>query len=118
MGYARGQRRWHDCSRNGGRRPTLWSDANGEGHVMPETAHNNVQESVSQRIRVAVISPVRIYRQGLTHLLEKEDGVELAGTAPGVDEAAPLLARTGIDVILLDMTGDMAGKRGLEALHR
>src|SRR5882757_1418709 len=84
---------------------------------MPETAHNS-QENVNQRIRVVVISPIRIYLQGLAHLLEKEGGVELAGTAPGVGEAGPLLERTGIDVILLDMTGDMAGARGLEALHR
>lgn len=75
-------------------------------------------EEPAQLIRVAVISPVRIYVQGLAHLLGEEAGVELAGTAPGVDAASPLLARTDVDVILLDMTGDMAGERGLAALHR
>lgn len=75
-------------------------------------------EEPAELIRVIVVSPVRIYVQGLAQLLGEEAGVELAGTAPGVDAAAALLARAGVDVILLDMTGDMAGERGLAALAR
>jgi two-component system nitrate/nitrite response regulator NarL len=69
-------------------------------------------------LRVVVISPVRIYVQGLARLLDAEPGIHLAGTAGGVDTAVPLPARSDADVILLDMTGDMAGERGLAALHR
>lgn len=72
----------------------------------------------TQVIRVAVISPVRIYLQGLTHLLEAEEDVRLVGTAPGVGAAAALLAGADVDVVLLDMTGEMAGGPGLDALYR
>ncbi len=69
-------------------------------------------------IRVAVISPVRIYLQGLTHLLRTESGVQVVGTAPGVGAAEAFLAGAAVDVVLLDMTGAMAGERGLDALYR
>ncbi|VVJ17640.1 Uncharacterised protein [Amycolatopsis camponoti] len=69
-------------------------------------------------LRVVVISPVRIYVEGLARLLDAEPGIRLTGTAGGVDTAVPLLDRPDVDVILLDMTGDMAGERGLTALHR
>lgn len=69
-------------------------------------------------IRVAVISPVRIYLQGLTHLLRTEDGVQVVGTAPGVGAAEALLSGAAVDVVLLDMTGAMAGEPGLDALYR
>ncbi|MFC0541501.1 LuxR C-terminal-related transcriptional regulator [Kutzneria chonburiensis] len=75
-------------------------------------------EEDRQPIRVAVISPVRVYVQGLAHLMAPAPDVTLAGTASGVDDAADLLERARADVILLDMTGDMAGERGLAALHR
>jgi len=69
-------------------------------------------------IRVVVISGVRIYLQGLAHLLRAEEGFEVTGTASGVESAVPLLRQARVDVVLLDMTGDMAGERGLDALHR
>ena len=77
----------------------------------------NGRAAVGESIRIVVISPVRVYLQGLAHLLRVDDGVDLVGTAPGVDEAVTLLGRAHVDVILLDMTGDMAGERGLGALH-
>jgi len=70
-------------------------------------------QGAGRPIRVAVISPVRIYVQGLAHLLAAESGIELAGTAPGVEAA---LDQRDIDVFLLDMTGSPGG-RGLDALH-
>ena len=82
------------------------------------TRLGDLVEEDRQPIRVAVISPVRVYVQGLACLLDLATDVELAGTASGVDGAAELLARAPADVILLDMTGDMAGARGLAALHR
>jgi DNA-binding NarL/FixJ family response regulator len=83
---------------------------------MDETV--NGLSTTGRRIRVVVISPVRIHLEGLAHLLETEDGVELAGTAPTLDAVAPLLSRRPVDVVLLDMTGDMAGERGLDVLLR
>ncbi|MEV7323512.1 response regulator transcription factor [Streptomyces sp. NPDC093970] len=78
----------------------------------------NSGTTVAQVIRVAVISPVRVHLQGLAHLLEMEEGVRLVGTAPAVGAAQPLLAGAAADVVLLDMTGDMAGEPGLDALYR
>jgi two-component system, NarL family, nitrate/nitrite response regulator NarL len=69
------------------------------------------------RMRVVVVSPVRIYRQGLGRLLEGEDGVELTGTVDEAAAVAPLLDRPGVDVVLLDMTGDLAGRAGLAVLR-
>ncbi len=68
-------------------------------------------------MRVVVVSPVRIYRQGLARLLEAEDGIELTGTVAAVAAVRPLLARPGVDVLLLDMTGDLAGRPGLDVLR-
>lgn len=71
-----------------------------------------------QGIRVVVISPVRIYLQGLAQLLDGEDGLQLVGTAADVVAAQSLLAGADVDVVLLDTTGDMAGEAGLDALYR
>ncbi|MGW1209363.1 LuxR C-terminal-related transcriptional regulator [Streptomyces sp. NPDC002499] len=65
-----------------------------------------------------VISPVRIYLQGLAQLLDGEDGLQLVGTAPDVGVAQSLLVGADVDVVLLDTTGDMAGEAGLDALYR
>ncbi|MYW92494.1 response regulator transcription factor [Amycolatopsis rubida] len=71
-----------------------------------------------QAIRVVVVSQVRIYRQGLAHLLDVEDGFELVAATSEADTAVTLPGQARIDVLLLDMTGDMAGSHGLETLHR
>lgn len=78
----------------------------------------NSGTTMTQVIRVAVISPVRIHLQGLAHLLETEEDVRLVGTAPGVGAADALLTAADIDVVLFDMTGEMAGEPGLDELHR
>jgi DNA-binding NarL/FixJ family response regulator len=77
-------------------------------------------ETIDERelVRVAAISPVRVYAQGLTQLFHKEHGIELVWSTPGIDAAERLLAHGGVDVILLDMTGDIAGDRGLVMLYR
>jgi len=69
-------------------------------------------------IRVLVISPVRIYVEGLTHLLQKEPGIELAGTASILEEAMPFLDRSYVDVVLFDLTADVGEGRGMDAVHR
>jgi DNA-binding NarL/FixJ family response regulator len=69
-------------------------------------------------IRVLVISPVRIYLEGLTQLLRAEAGIELTGTAATVPEAVPVLHRSPVDVVLLDLTTDMAECRGVDTIHQ
>ncbi|MEV6871445.1 response regulator transcription factor [Amycolatopsis sp. NPDC051128] len=68
-------------------------------------------------LRVAVVSPVRIYLEGLAQLLNAEDGVGLVESASAVEAAASLLKPAQVDVVLVDMTGGMAGERGLDALR-
>jgi two-component system, NarL family, nitrate/nitrite response regulator NarL len=73
---------------------------------------------VIRPMRVVVISEVRIYRQGLAQLFGAEDGVELAGTVPQVADVSAVLGRAEGDVILLDMTGERGGERGMAALRQ
>jgi two-component system, NarL family, nitrate/nitrite response regulator NarL len=57
-------------------------------------------------VRVFVLSPVRIYREGLAHVVGEEPGIRVAGSAPSLEEAVPLLGATLIDVVLLDVSMD------------
>src|SRR5688572_28198088 len=58
---------------------------------------------MSSCIRVLVISPVTLYRQGLCALLGALSGVELAG-AIGDINAAPVDTLQPVDVVLMDAT--------------
>lgn len=60
-------------------------------------------------MRVVVISPVRIYRQGLASLFDAEDGVEVTGAVAEPADVPPVLDRYGADVLLLDGTGEPTG---------
>ncbi len=67
-----------------------------------------IQDRVG-RMRVVVVSPVRIYRQGLTRLFDAEDGTEVTGSVADPAAVLPLLDELGADVLLLDVTGEPAG---------
>jgi DNA-binding NarL/FixJ family response regulator len=54
-------------------------------------------------IRVAIVDDHPIVRDGTAALLVQQPGIEVVGTAGSVDEAQELLARGGIDVLLLDI---------------
>ena len=54
-------------------------------------------------IRVAIVDDHPVVRDGTAALLAAQDGLEIVGTAGSIDEAAALLARTAIDVLLLDI---------------
>ncbi|HEX7948918.1 MAG TPA: response regulator transcription factor [Candidatus Limnocylindrales bacterium] len=67
-------------------------------------------------IRVAIVDDHPIVRDGTAALLAQQSGIEVVGTAESVDEARELLARDGVDVVLLDIRlGTDSGLRLLSA---
>lgn len=68
-------------------------------------------------LRVVVVSPVRIYRQGLVSLFGAEDGVEVTGAVAELAAAPLLIARYGADVVLLDVTSAAVDREVLDALR-
>jgi DNA-binding NarL/FixJ family response regulator len=54
-------------------------------------------------IRVAVVDDHPVVRAGTAAIIERAEGLELAGTAASLDEARPLLDRSCVDVLLLDL---------------
>jgi DNA-binding NarL/FixJ family response regulator len=66
-------------------------------------------------IRVAVVDDHPVVREGTAAIVEQAPDLELVGTAATVDEAAPLLDATRVDVLLLDLRlGQEFGFRLLE----
>jgi DNA-binding NarL/FixJ family response regulator len=65
-------------------------------------------------IRVLMLSPVRIYREGLGHVLGGEPGIRVVGSTPSLEEAVLLLHAAPADTVLLDASVD----RPLKALRR
>jgi DNA-binding NarL/FixJ family response regulator len=54
-------------------------------------------------IRVGVIDDHPVVRAGTAAIVESAEGLALAGTAASLDEARPLLDRSAVDVLLLDL---------------
>jgi two-component system nitrate/nitrite response regulator NarL len=54
-------------------------------------------------IRVYVVSPVRIYREGLTHVLATYPEFVVAGSAEHFETALPAVRRCEVDVALYDL---------------
>ncbi len=54
-------------------------------------------------IRVAIVDDHPVVRQGIAALLDGQPDIEVVGSAGSVDEGLELLARTAIDVLLLDI---------------
>jgi DNA-binding NarL/FixJ family response regulator len=67
-------------------------------------------------IRVAVIDDHPVVRAGTAAIIEKADGLQLAGTAASLGEAHPLLDRSTVDVLLLDLR--LGQEFGLAAFDR
>ena len=69
----------------------------------------------STTARVVVVSPMRIYREGLAHVLGQQAAVVVVGVAGRVDELAPLLISRDVNVVLFDLStpGGLAALRQL-----
>jgi DNA-binding NarL/FixJ family response regulator len=67
-------------------------------------------------IRVGVVDDHPVVRAGTAAIIDGADGMELAGTAGSLDEARPLLDRSRVDVLLLDLR--LGQEFGLAAFER
>ncbi|MCA3183703.1 MAG: response regulator transcription factor, partial [Cupriavidus sp.] len=66
-------------------------------------------------IRVVIADDHAVVRNGLRHILEREDDVEVVGEAAKGSEVPQVLRETTPDVILLDLS--MPGRSGLELVR-
>jgi two-component system nitrate/nitrite response regulator NarL len=65
------------------------------------------------RIRLAIVSSVRLYRDGLSDALANEESLEIVGAAGGLADACNLVARQHPDLTLVDV----ASPPGLELVR-
>jgi two-component system, NarL family, nitrate/nitrite response regulator NarL len=70
--------------------------------------------STDTRPRLVVVSPMRIYREGLAHVLAQQRSINVVGAAAGISDLTPLLTASAVDVVLFDLAVD----GGLTALRR
>src|SRR5687768_3391714 len=63
--------------------------------------------------RIVLVSPMRVYREGLANMLAQERSIEVVGVAARINELSPLFTSTAIDVLLFDL----AAEGGLAALR-
>jgi two-component system, NarL family, nitrate/nitrite response regulator NarL len=68
------------------------------------------------RIGIFILSPVRIYHEGLSHVLAAEPAIRVLGTAAALEDAVAL-REEGVDVVLFDV-GARHGVAGLRELAR
>jgi two-component system, NarL family, nitrate/nitrite response regulator NarL len=66
-------------------------------------------------IGVFILSPIRIYREGLSHVLAEEPAVRVLGTAAAPEDAGARLGDAALEVVLVDVGAgpDLAGLRHL-----
>jgi DNA-binding NarL/FixJ family response regulator len=62
-----------------------------------------VTDAVAPPIRVAILDDHPVVRAGTASIVEGAPDMVLAGTAATIEEAAPLLDRGSVDVLLLDL---------------
>jgi DNA-binding NarL/FixJ family response regulator len=69
-------------------------------------------------IRVAVVDDHPLVREGTAALLDRQEDMQIAGTAGSLDELRPLLTAEPVDVLLLDLRlGQESGFDLLRADH-
>jgi DNA-binding NarL/FixJ family response regulator len=69
------------------------------------------------QVRVLLVSPTRIYREGLSYVLATDPAVAVVGTAASVDDALTALATADADVTLFDLRTE-SGLVGVRRLVR
>jgi len=67
------------------------------------------------QVRTAVVDDHPVVRDGLVAMLGADEGIEVVGSAQDGAEALRLIARTGPDVVLMDLR--MPGMSGTEAIR-
>jgi two-component system, NarL family, nitrate/nitrite response regulator NarL len=77
-------------------------------------------EPAGAPIRIFVCAEIRLYREGLAHVLAATERIVVAGTASSAAEASKSLAETGVDVLLIDLssTDAFAAVSPLHAANR
>jgi len=70
--------------------------------------------------RLFVLSPIRIYREGLAHVLAAQPGFELIGASDTIDRLLSVLPCSQVDVVIYDMRlpSGLLGLRRLGAYQR
>ena len=72
-------------------------------------------EHAATPIRVAIVDDHPVVRAGTAAIIEAAEAMELAGTAGDLDDAAPFLDASAVDVLLLDLRlGTDFGLRALQ----
>jgi two-component system nitrate/nitrite response regulator NarL len=69
------------------------------------------------QIGVFILSPIRIYREGLSSVLAEQPAIRVRGAAAALEDAVAGLENTGVDVVLFDVGTD-PGVAGLRQLAR
>ncbi len=69
-----------------------------------------------ESIRIAVVDDHTLFRKGLISLLSDMEGFEIAAEASSGEEAASIIPRSQVDLVLLDI--NMPGDSGIRTLER
>ena len=70
---------------------------------MPRLVSVRYRRAGRQPRPVVVVSPMRIYREGLAHVLAQREAIRVVGGAARIDELASILMAAEVDVVLFDL---------------
>lgn len=86
------------------------------GQDMPAAPETVRSGEGKNQIRILVVDDYAVMREGLTSLLEKQEGFEVVGQAKDGSEAVDLAEKRCPDVVLMDVS--MPNMDGIEATGR
>ena len=87
------------------------------GATQPALSGREDEASATIPVRLCVLSPTRLYREGLTYVLAEQSGFEVVGSAPTIDALADIIDKMLINVVLYDLRTP-SGLVGLRRLAR
>ncbi len=64
-------------------------------------------------LRVLIVAPVRLYREGLTQALVRDESLDVVGAAASAHEALALLDERASDIVVLDVAAGPSFARAL-----